>query len=576
MVAGRRSRVAGWIAGCVVAGACALLAPAAYGGAKPAVVASGSTGVGSAPLIQSGQLTAARSDAELFDFVASGSTVAAIDQNSGSVVVFNEPAGGWSSTGQSAQLDVPTGIAASVAISGPTIVVGDSHATENGLPAEGAAFVYSEPAGGWSGTIEPSAELLPSNGFYPGSFGIAVAVSGPTVMVSGYDPHSIVDRSLTSTEVYAFERPVGGWAGVLHESAQITAAPGAFFGVGAIAMSGRTMFAVNSLSRKAAGIAAFEEPAGGWSSTSRPSAELSVSSGTVFGAISASGRYVMASGVDERLASTPYTYRVFVFKQPRRGWSGDVAPSAALVPESTNLSGSTVASAQHEVAVSMEYQTRAECSGQTFGFLTPSGGWSGTWFERPELSYAACPGGLALSGTTLMANDIPNPSFQLAPAPRITLYRSAGTLQVEAPTIGASISGLNQGRALLKLRVIATPGSPPIRSIRLSLPTGLAFSARRTALLAGLRVFGAKISSITTSPGAMTITLRQPSRSFVITIRPAALRENAALRRRANALNRYNKNPQHRAKRTIVLQSTVTLTDTSHDVMPLSADAIYR
>ena len=145
-------------------------------GGRTTAVASAVAGSTGGSLVQAGQLTSSSPAAHLTTLAASGQTAVAVDQTSGLVTVFSEPGSGWSSGMQVAQLDVP-GITAvtpsgaadlAVAVSGSTIVVGNSGAIVGANSGEGAAYVYAEPAGGWSGTIEPSAGCCPQTASRPG------------------------------------------------------------------------------------------------------------------------------------------------------------------------------------------------------------------------------------------------------------------------------------------------------------------------------------------------------------------------------------------------------------------------
>jgi hypothetical protein len=91
----------------------------------------------------------------------------------GAVYVFNEPAGGWATKTQSAELTETGGavedfVGWSVGISGNTIVAG--------APGRSAAFVFSKRSGHWKQT----AKLQPRDAAGEG-VGHAVAISGPTI-----------------------------------------------------------------------------------------------------------------------------------------------------------------------------------------------------------------------------------------------------------------------------------------------------------------------------------------------------------------------------------------------------------
>jgi hypothetical protein len=100
-----------------------------------------------------------------------------------------------------------------VGISGDTIVAGTDRV---------AVYVYVKPATGWATGTE-SAILLPIAADLRG-FGKAVAIDGNTVIVGNED----ADAGATSFAgaVHVFEKPAGGWAGTLNESAILTATGG--------------------------------------------------------------------------------------------------------------------------------------------------------------------------------------------------------------------------------------------------------------------------------------------------------------------------------------------------------------
>jgi hypothetical protein len=74
--------------------------------------------------------------------------------------------------------------------------------------------MFTRPPGGWSGTLNESAQLIPAKGMTNNNFGLSVAISGDTVVIgSAYDYQS---------SAYVFVKPGGGWSGLLSENAQLT------------------------------------------------------------------------------------------------------------------------------------------------------------------------------------------------------------------------------------------------------------------------------------------------------------------------------------------------------------------
>ena len=160
----------------------------------------------------------------------------------GAAWIFVEPAGGWAGTpAQSAKLVSPSGraddkVGTSVAISGDTVFVGapgEDVYYEDLLfqKNRGAAYVFLEPAGGWTGQPSIAAKLSVSDGSTGDGFGLQVAASGDRVLVSG-EQH--IDAG------YYLE-PAGGWAGELEETEKVPSGSGnalRFFG-----LSGNTIVA---------------------------------------------------------------------------------------------------------------------------------------------------------------------------------------------------------------------------------------------------------------------------------------------------------------------------------------------
>jgi DNA-binding beta-propeller fold protein YncE len=104
------------------------------------------------------------------------------------------------------------------------------------------AFVFSEPAGGWSGILTPSATLRQSDGGADESFGVSVAVDGDTIVV-GASHHTNIAHPEGSA--YVFTQPAGGWSGERTEASWL-AAPDALprDGLGyAVSISGGTIAA---------------------------------------------------------------------------------------------------------------------------------------------------------------------------------------------------------------------------------------------------------------------------------------------------------------------------------------------
>ena len=111
----------------------------------------------------------------------------------------------------------------SVWVSDATIVAGARYDDDNG-DSSGSAYVFERPAGGWSGMLSEDAKLLPSDGVDRDYFGNSVAAFGDTIVVGAWFDD---DNGDSSGSAYVFERPGGGWSGTLNEDAKLLASDGA-------------------------------------------------------------------------------------------------------------------------------------------------------------------------------------------------------------------------------------------------------------------------------------------------------------------------------------------------------------
>jgi hypothetical protein len=147
---------------------------------------------------------------------------------SGSAYVFERPGEGWSGTVNETVKLVPTDLAdddafgCSVAASGNTVVVGACRDDDSGDDS-GSAYLFLKPHVGWSGTINEAAKLLPSDGAEDDQFGQAVAVAGDTAVVGANRDD---DHGYDTGSVYVFHRPGAGWAGTVNQVAKLLASDG--------------------------------------------------------------------------------------------------------------------------------------------------------------------------------------------------------------------------------------------------------------------------------------------------------------------------------------------------------------
>lgn len=209
----------------------------------------------------------------------------------GRAFVFVEPGGGWSGNHtQSEELteSVPSGedhFGTSVAVSGSTVAVGAIFFVGGGH--QGAAFVFTEPGGGWAGTHNQTAELGASDPNVSGGDGLggSIGISGNTVVAGAYNHE--VGKENGQGAAYVFVMPGGGWPASMTQTAELTTAEpieGNDLGF-AVAISGNTIVA-GAPSHQVGGNSdqgvayVFTEPATGWPAIMSQTGELTASSGT--------------------------------------------------------------------------------------------------------------------------------------------------------------------------------------------------------------------------------------------------------------------------------------------------------
>ena len=122
----------------------------------------------------------------------------------------------------------------SIAMSSGVLVAGAS-GLRPGMNTQGAAYVFTRPAGGWSDESD-AAKLIASDGRVGDGFGSSVAIAGATVVVgSGAFPGN------GPYVLYVFTKPSGGWSGTLHERARLIVGGRAVGPLGPVAISGNTI-----------------------------------------------------------------------------------------------------------------------------------------------------------------------------------------------------------------------------------------------------------------------------------------------------------------------------------------------
>ena len=338
-----------------------------------------------------------------------GSTVVVgafqVGQAPGAAYVFVKPANGWANMTQIAELtasDAQAGdcFACSVAISRSTIVVGSAGHEVNGNLAEGAAYVYVEPAQGWTNMTE-TAELTASDGVPDTLLGNSVAIDGSTVIAGAPGVYPVQGKA------YVFEEPEGGWVDTTQTAEFLPSDAFNYdnFGFSVSISGGTVLVGAPDLSIGSPEVGRgyiFVEPPGGWVNMTQ-TAELMASDGKIgngFGFSVATEDSTAIIGAPGHLSGGA----VYVFVEPQSGWKNKQQTATLLSGSndgsfgwSSSIDGSVVIGGAPNVSASR---------GAAFVFVRPSGGWRSSSKPTLELSIPFTYKGdsfgvsVAISGTT--------------------------------------------------------------------------------------------------------------------------------------------------------------------------------
>jgi hypothetical protein len=349
------------------------------------------------PFLQAARLTAsdaAANDALGQSVAISGNTVVVgsplANGGQGVAYVFTEPGSGWADMTQVAELTasdaaVSAGFGESVSISGNTIVVGADGATVGGNSLQGAAYVFTEPAFGWTNMTQ-TAKLTASDGAAYDLFGASVSIFGNTI-VAGSE-YATVGANSQQGSAYIFTEPGSVWTNMT-QTAELTASDGAAFDHfgDAVAISGNTV-AVGAFYATVGGNVEqgaaylFTKPAAGWSNMNQTAklTESGRAGGDNFGiSISISGNTVVV-GADNAMVNGNRQGAAYLFVEPGANWT-NMTQTARLTASdgaagdlfgvSVSTSGSTVVVGADEATVGANSE-----QGAAYVFTEPSTGWA--------------------------------------------------------------------------------------------------------------------------------------------------------------------------------------------------------
>ena len=261
---------------------------------------------------------------------ATDSTVVVADfdpniEQFGSVDVYVKLPGGWTNATQNAKLvpsDNGIGFGTSVAILGNIVVVGAANTSNFSKQAEtpGAVYVFQKPAGGWSGVLTETLKITASDGQNGDAFGNSVAIGANGTIVAGaFFANNFAGR------VYVFTPNGSSYS----QAAELTATDGgllSYLGC-SVAISGSTVIAGSDGQGNFAGaVYVFVEPSGGWTNMTETAELTAAQTGNLGFSVAIEGNTVVAG--------SPGAFggfgAAFVYLEPPSGWISTSSYAAAL------------------------------------------------------------------------------------------------------------------------------------------------------------------------------------------------------------------------------------------------------
>lgn len=293
--------------------------------------------------------------------------------------LFVRPPAGWTNGTQTAKLTASDAapadlLGASVGISGNTVVVGAPLADVSGHTDQGDAYVYVEPGTGWANATQ-TAKLTSSDGAASDEFGYAVAVASDTVVAGAPGKSS-------GGAVYLFGKPAGGWASGTQTAKLTTSDSGSGLG-GDVDIDAGTVVAGKEGANGSAGAAyVFVRPVGGWVDATQ-TAKLAASdghSGDLLFAVAVSGNTVVAGASYVTIAGHYGAGVANIFVKPAAGWANgtQTARLTSSAAAANDELGYSVAVSGDTVVVGAPFADVGANSdqGAAYVFVKPAAGWA--------------------------------------------------------------------------------------------------------------------------------------------------------------------------------------------------------
>lgn len=293
----------------------------------------------------------------------------------GAVYVYVKGSNGWSNMTQVARLtpsdDGTDFLGQSVAIHGDTIVAGGYGYTVGSNIWQGALYVFTRPASGWTDMTE-TAPLTASDGAANDQMGKSLAMTADSVVTAA------------KGAAYVFTKPTAGWVSGT-QTAKLTASR-SDIKLTAVGMDEDTVAASDSVAvnkGKTTGAAfVFIKPATGWIDMSQ-NAVLTPSDGTTKGffgqSIAVASDAVVVGSPEIHDGTIPEAGAAYVFVKPAMGWRSttQTAKLTASPAKQSNRLGWSVATDGNLVIAGATQSNDLFALGTGFAYVfsKPVAGW---------------------------------------------------------------------------------------------------------------------------------------------------------------------------------------------------------
>ena len=262
-----------------------------------------------------------------------------IDNDLGSVYIYEKPAGGWTDATETVALSTPNrndrNFGTSISLNNETLVVG-----AEGHGQSGATYVFEKPGSGWQGATY-TAKLTADDERFE-RLGKSVQVAGSTITVG----------SANGGAVFLYERPISGWVSATQPTAKLTASDGKRyedFGI-PLATDGQTIVAGATELGEGGQVYLFQKPANGWASQQEDQKVVAPfatsAAGDEFGhEVDIDGNYAVVSSPEDNEVGQGAAY---VFHYQNQQWIkvAKLTPSAVVerldFASSVAISGNTI------------------------------------------------------------------------------------------------------------------------------------------------------------------------------------------------------------------------------------------